>query len=133
MERFEDYIKLHHLKALMRKFGCHQPTDEMPEDGTFSPGRIIKREPGNVTLGEFKSMLESLGIDTTEWDTQMELLFAKVDTSADGMVDWNEFCTYMLLHYRENDKEIQKNSIAFVTEPTITHVPQIKVCGGMVC
>lgn len=78
MERFEDHIKLHHLKKLMKQFGHHRPTDEMPMDGTFSPGRIIKREPGNVTLGEFKQMLTSMGIDTTEWDTQMELLFAKV-------------------------------------------------------
>ncbi|PIK37549.1 putative WD repeat-containing protein on Y chromosome [Apostichopus japonicus] len=126
MERFEDHIKLDHLKMLMRKFDRHEPTSEMPMDGTFSPGRVIKREPGNVTLGEFKSMLTSMGIDTSEWDTQMELLFAKVDTSADGMVDWNEFCTYMLLHYRENDKVIHKQGVACLMEPTIIHIPQIK-------
>eukprot|EP00116_Pleurobrachia_bachei_P006768 sb/3467030/ len=28
---------------------------------------------------------------------------APVDTSCDGFVDWNEFCTYMLLQYQEKD------------------------------
>ncbi|XP_071797033.1 cilia- and flagella-associated protein 337-like isoform X1 [Asterias amurensis] len=119
--RFEDKIKLHHLKELMRRFARHEPTDDMPPDGFVTPGRIIKRESGNVTVKEFKEMIQSL-FKTTAWDNQMENLFAKVDTSADGMVDWNEFCTYMLLHYRENDNI--KRELPLTYEPNIRHITQ---------
>ncbi|XP_022084992.1 WD repeat-containing protein on Y chromosome-like [Acanthaster planci] len=122
--RFEDQIKLHHLKALMEKFAHHKPTDDMPPDGFVTPGRIIKRESGNVTVKEFKEMIHSL-FKTTAWDVQMENLFAKVDTSADGMVDWNEFCTYMLLHYRENDNV--RKELPFKYEAHYRHVSQNKV------
>ena len=27
----------------------------------------------------------------------------KIDTNCDGTVDWDEFCTYMLLEYQEKD------------------------------
>ncbi|XP_038067567.1 WD repeat-containing protein on Y chromosome-like isoform X2 [Patiria miniata] len=121
--RFEDQIKLHHLKALMQKFARHEPTDDMPPDGFVTPGRIVKRESGNVTVKEFKEMIHSL-FKTTAWDVQMENLFAKVDTSADGMVDWNEFCTYMLLHYRENDNV--KKDLPLKYEPHFRHITQNK-------
>eukprot|EP00057_Strongylocentrotus_purpuratus_P002746 XP_003725163.1 PREDICTED: WD repeat-containing protein on Y chromosome [Strongylocentrotus purpuratus] len=122
---FEDQLNLDHLKELMSQFAVHQPTDEMPDDGTYSPGRIIRREAGNVTLGEFKNMVRSL-LKSSDWDAHLEALFAKVDTSADGMVDWNEFVTYMLLHYRENDNMKLRKNVVFNKEPKIRHIAQNK-------
>ncbi|XP_041474209.1 WD repeat-containing protein on Y chromosome-like [Lytechinus variegatus] len=122
---FEDQLNLEHLKQLMSEFAVHQPTDEMPDDGTYSPGRIIRREAGNVTLGEFKNMVRSL-LKSSDWDAHLEALFAKVDTSADGMVDWNEFVTYMLLHYRENDNMKLRKNVVFNKEPKIRHIAQNK-------
>ncbi|XP_072043758.1 LOW QUALITY PROTEIN: cilia- and flagella-associated protein 337-like [Amphiura filiformis] len=119
--RFEDHIKLRHLKELMRMFDIHEPSKDMPPDGFYTPGRVVKREAGNVTLKEFKDMVQSM-LKTDAWDTQMESLFAKVDTSADGMVDWNEFCTYMLLHYKESDAMKRKQAMPFTGQPKIRHV-----------
>lgn len=39
---------------------------------------------------------------TTE---QLALLFMKIDTSCDGRVDWNEFCSYMMLEYEKNQPQ----------------------------
>ena len=52
----------------------------------------------------------------------------QLDTSADGFVDWNEFATYMLLHYRENDYLRTKKEIPFSnTDPRIKHILQNRV------
>ncbi len=32
---------------------------------------------------------------------QLALLFMKIDTSCDGHVDWDEFCSYMMLEFDE--------------------------------
>ncbi len=61
-------------------FDIHEPSNDMPPDGFYTPGRSIKREAGNVTLKEFKEMVQSM-LKTDAWDTQMESLFAKVSTS----------------------------------------------------
>lgn len=36
---------------------------------------------------------------------QLALLFMKIDTSCDGRVDWNEFCSYMMLEYEKNQPQ----------------------------
>uniref|UniRef100_F7BBY8 EF-hand domain-containing protein n=1 Tax=Ciona intestinalis TaxID=7719 RepID=F7BBY8_CIOIN len=53
-----------------------------------------------MSLQEFKATISSM-LGTSRWNEQMEMLFYKVDTACDGYVDWNEFCTYMLLQMRE--------------------------------
>ncbi len=52
----------------------------------------------------------------------------QVDTSADGMVDWNEFCTYMLLHYKESDAMRRKQAMPFTGLPKLRHIGPNKVC-----
>jgi len=54
-------------------------------------------------------------------------MLLQLDTSADGFVDWNEFATYMLLHYRENDYLRTKKEIPFVNDPKIKHVVQLNL------
>ena len=55
------------------------------------------------------------------------ILIFQVDTSADGMVDWNEFCTYMLLHYKENDVMKRKQAVPFTDQPKIRHISPNRV------
>ena len=43
------------------------------------------------------------------------------------MVDWNEFCTYMLLHYKESDAMKRKQAMPFTGLPRIRHVGPNKV------
>ncbi|ESO82038.1 hypothetical protein LOTGIDRAFT_176316, partial [Lottia gigantea] len=52
----------------------------------------------------------------------VQLLDQNLDTSCDGYVDWDEFCTYMLLLYRENDYIRSKKEIPFLQEPKIRHI-----------
>ena len=52
----------------------------------------------------------------------------QLDSSASGYVDWNEFCTYLLLLYRENDYMRTKREIPFLVEPKIRHIVQNRVC-----
>jgi hypothetical protein len=42
-------------------------------------------------------------------------------------VDWNEFCTYMLLLYRENDYMRTKREIPFLVEPKLRHIVHNRV------
>lgn len=51
----------------------------------------------------------------------------QLDTSLDGYVDWNEFCTYMLLLYRENDYMRTKREIPFLVEPKLRHIVHNRV------
>nr|XP_032829660.1 WD repeat-containing protein on Y chromosome-like [Petromyzon marinus] len=64
--------------------------------------RASSRPAGAMNRAEFRqSLRELLGSD--RWGEQMDGLFDKVDTSGDGYVDWGDFCTYMLMQYRERD------------------------------
>ncbi|XP_071952599.1 cilia- and flagella-associated protein 337-like [Antedon mediterranea] len=127
-QRFEEHIKLHHLKKLMKKFAQHKPDENenivVPKLDYYAPsGPPMKRQPGNVNVAEFKEMIGSL-LGNSAWDSQMETLFAKVDTSADGYVDWNEFCTYMLMQLRETDYMRLKKFLPFSADPKIRHIVQ---------
>ncbi|KAJ1129414.1 hypothetical protein NDU88_007784 [Pleurodeles waltl] len=42
-----------------------------------------------------------------------------VDTSCDGFVDWSEFCTFMLLQYKEKDYVKTKKETFLTQQPTI--------------
>lgn len=55
------------------------------------------------------------------------LYIFQLDTSLDGYVDWNEFCTYMLLLYRENDYMRTKREIPFLVEPKLRHIVHNRV------
>lgn len=55
----------------------------------------------------------------------------QLDTSCDGYVDWNEFCTYMLLLYREQDYLRAKQEMPFMVEPVIRHIVHNRVSGRL--
>ena len=53
-------------------------------------------------MEDFKEVFRVvLGIDNV--DKQIERLFMKIDTSSDGYIDWDEFCSYMQLEYAEKE------------------------------
>ena len=55
-----------------------------------------------LSLEDFKEVFRVvLGIDNV--DKQIERLFMKIDTSSDGYIDWDEFCSYMQLEYAEKE------------------------------
>ena len=52
----------------------------------------------------------------------------QLDVSCDGYVDWDEFCHYMLMQFKENEHiRQQKTQLAFQTPPKIKHLPTNKV------
>lgn len=121
--RLEEKIKLHHLEQLMHHFHNHAPSDIIirKDCGYFTSSLVEKREPGCMNKQEFKETLAKV-LDTEEYNDYIHKLFTKLDTSCDGYVDWNEFCTYLLLLYRENDYVRTKKDIPFLQEPKIRHV-----------
>ena len=44
---------------------------------------------------------------------QMAIMFMKIDTNCDGTVDWDEFCTYMLLEYQEKDSMTRSGHLPY--------------------
>ena len=59
------------------------------------------QEGPGLNMEEFVSaMTRQLGCGITA--EQLALLFMKIDTSCDGRVDWDEFCSYMMLEYEKN-------------------------------
>ncbi|XP_069460663.1 cilia- and flagella-associated protein 337-like [Ambystoma mexicanum] len=123
--RLEEMLQLADLQLLEELFANHQLVEEKEDWETSrkhsrkqvcQPGQ--QREPGNLTFPEFCTVLsELLGSDT--WNNQMEVLFNKVDTSCDGFVDWSEFCTFMLLQYKEKDYAKTRKETFLAQPPTI--------------
>ncbi|KAH9494635.1 hypothetical protein Btru_019804 [Bulinus truncatus] len=120
--RLEDHIKLQHLEQLMYAFSNHSPQDILVQEGTgYFPAKVLKRAPGCMNLQEFKDTIFKI-LGTAEYDEYLEKLFIKLDTSGDNYVDWNEFCSHLLMLYRENDFLRKKSDIPFLVEPKIRHI-----------
>ncbi|XP_033741857.1 WD repeat-containing protein on Y chromosome-like isoform X2 [Pecten maximus] len=124
--RLEELMKLHHLQKLMKEFSYFKPPDIVLQEATsYFPAKVQKRVPGAMNMVEFKEAFSRV-LETHEYDEYLEKLFQKLDTTCDGYVDWSEFCTYMLLLYRENDYMRTKREIPFLVEPKIRHIVQNK-------
>ena len=61
----------------------------------------------------------------------MAILFMKIDTNCDGTVDWDEFCTYMLLEYQEKDTMNKGRKLPYSYPLKI--IPRSAVVNGGVC
>ncbi|XP_062516095.1 WD repeat-containing protein on Y chromosome-like isoform X2 [Corticium candelabrum] len=83
--KLEDEINLFHLKMLMETF---QQADENGSNGLDVDEFCLAF--GDI-LGKGKNR------------QQMNFMFMKIDSNCDGTIDWDEFCTYMLLQYQEKD------------------------------
>ncbi|XP_018431164.1 PREDICTED: WD repeat-containing protein on Y chromosome-like, partial [Nanorana parkeri] len=116
--RLEEKFRLDDLLLLEDIFANHNRHEEVTEEmagrrkAALSPQRV-----GNMTLKEFRKVLFDL-FGSRFWDDGMELLFNKVDTSCDGYIDWSEFCTYMLLQYKERDYMMTQR-VTILGEPVV--------------
>ncbi|CAM4648098.1 unnamed protein product [Lepidochelys olivacea] len=132
--RLEEELQLGHLQLLEALFAHHtspkgedQGRETENKDQWVRPCRKQKVEPpGSLTLQEFHRVLSEL-TGSEIWNNQSELLFNKVDTSCDGLIDWNKFCTYLLLYYKERDYMKAKKEIFLGREPLIRHCVQNKL------
>lgn len=136
--RLEEELDLHHLETLMFKFMAHIPDQAalklwLARRGSMhkDPSRV--HSAGLMTLEEFHEMLaDLLGVET--WDEQkvavfereIEILFKKVDIASDGLVDWDEFCTYLMLQFEENDQAAKVNGSTFSPKPNIVRIDHNK-------
>ena len=90
------------LKKLMRLFKQHKP-ERCQKSLSFLP-RASRRvgKPGLMTLEEFKRAL-SKALNDGVLAGEIEELFRKVDISSDGLVDWDELSSYILLRLEERE------------------------------
>ncbi|XP_067403406.1 cilia- and flagella-associated protein 337-like [Emydura macquarii macquarii] len=131
--RLEEELELSHLQLLEVVFANHRPPKgadqarEAKDKGRWvSPCSKQKGQPpGSLTLQEFHRALSEL-TGCKIWNNQSQLLFNKVDTSCDGLIDWNKFCAYLLLYYKERDYLKAKKTIFLGREPLIRHCVQNK-------
>ncbi|XP_065419759.1 WD repeat-containing protein on Y chromosome-like isoform X4 [Chrysemys picta bellii] len=132
--RLEEELELGHLQLLEALFATHsspegedQGREAENKDQWVRPCRKQKvQPPGSLTLQEFHRALSEL-IGSESWNNQSELLFNKVDTSCDGLIDWNKFCAYLLLYYKERNHMKTKKEIFLGREPLIRHSVQNKL------
>ncbi|MBN3313526.1 WDR49 protein, partial [Atractosteus spatula] len=130
----EEELQLEHLQWLKEAFASHVPRDPRPGEGGagwkdekgWRSSRGPKQQAGSMSLEEFQSALGTM-LGSERWASQMELLFNKVDTSCDGYVDWEEFCTYLLLQYKEKDYTGRQRETFLSTQPVIRHCLYNKV------
>lgn len=100
--RLEDQMNHEDLELLERIF------EEADEDGG-----------GGLDLDEFREALKRIiankgGILPDE--DELAIIFMKVDANCDGTVDWEEFCSYMLMENQLKDVMSRSgNSFVFLT------------------
>ncbi|XP_076818537.1 cilia- and flagella-associated protein 337-like isoform X2 [Clavelina lepadiformis] len=82
---------------------------------------------GTLDIDEFKMVIkECLGIRGKN-EEQIVALFMKIDSSSDGEIDWDEFCTYMQLEYAEKEEAILRaKRIDFVLPALSSTTPHHK-------
>ncbi|CAF3442031.1 unnamed protein product [Rotaria sp. Silwood1] len=70
---------------------------------------------------EFVEAFESI-LDPTHYGQLLEKLFDKLNSKETGLINWNDFCTYMLQFYQEEDFENTPHMSPFNSEPRIRHI-----------
>lgn len=136
--RLEEELDIHHLETLMFKFMTHIPDKAALKSWLTRRGSMFRdqtrfRSAGLMTLEEFHEMLaDLLAVETWDeqkvavFDKEIQTLFKKVDIASDGLVDWDEFCTYLMLQFEENDQASKLNGSTFVPKPNIVRIDHNK-------
>jgi WD40 repeat protein len=83
--KVEHKLTMEHLTTLMEAF-----------DG-------VEAQKHGLDMVQFSAAITGRLAEVTQ--EQLALLFMKIDTSCDGRVDWNEFCSYMMLEYEKNQPQ----------------------------
>jgi len=105
--KIEERITLEHLNKMKQAF------EEADDDNS-----------GTLDLEEFKNVFKYfLGLKGAN-EHQMVALFMKIDSSSDGEINWNEFCTYMQLEYAEKEESyFRAKETAFYLPATMGSSP----------
>jgi Ca2+-binding EF-hand superfamily protein len=109
----------------MRLFKQHKP-DEKHKTFKYLSSRHT-RKPGLMNPDEFKKALNKAFQDRV-LAGEIEELFRKVDISSDGLVDWQELSSYILMRLQE--RELLRSSGAgkiFQNPPKIVKIEKCKV------
>ncbi|KAI7801017.1 putative WD repeat-containing protein on Y chromosome-like [Triplophysa rosa] len=97
MEHVVSYDNLKHLKLAF---------DEFAKAG-------IKK----LDYPQFRSVVKKCSGLHAIKDAQIQQLFMKIDYTADGKIEWHEFCTYMHLEYKEKEETVRRSTMATFTLP----------------
>ncbi|XP_015760745.1 PREDICTED: WD repeat-containing protein on Y chromosome-like [Acropora digitifera] len=104
--KLEDRITLDHLNKMRQAF------EDADADGN-----------GTLDLDEFKVVIKNLFHFKFKNDDQVIALFMKIDSSSDGEINWDEFCTFMQLEYAEKEdsylRSKEETSIARIFTNTV--------------
>lgn len=80
--------------------------------------RFTRKE--TLNYAELRDELEALNIQFT--DLEYNRLFLKINQNHDFECDWNEFISYLMFGFQEDDPSSQKEALVL----PITHLPVIK-------
>lgn len=100
--KLEDRITLDHLNKMRQAF------EEADSDGN-----------GTLDLEEFKDVITNLFHFQFKNEDQVTALFMKIDSSSDGEINWDEFCTFMQLEYAEKEDSYLRSKETAFTLPAI--------------
>uniref|UniRef100_A0A8C5QCJ1 EF-hand domain-containing protein n=1 Tax=Leptobrachium leishanense TaxID=445787 RepID=A0A8C5QCJ1_9ANUR len=105
-EKIEQQVTLEQLRKLKKTF------EELEMNGQKS-----------LDLDKFKWIIKkSTGLRGNS-DELIEKFFMKIDFTAKGKIQWEEFCTYMQLDYSELEKfNLRKQKISFALPATIQEI-----------
>eukprot|EP00794_Sanderia_malayensis_P009211 gene9211-10185_t len=139
LAHLEEKMNIEHLNDLMSRFETHY-SDQL----TFDKGHVRSRDVnqssrlqrksfGLMDLDKFQSTISEM-LSIPSWDTKMstllneqtEMLFRKIDRSHEGLVSWDNFCTYIIMRFQEQDLTNSNKEIPFITKPRILRLPNVK-------
>ncbi|XP_031555888.1 WD repeat-containing protein on Y chromosome-like [Actinia tenebrosa] len=132
--RLEEQLDIHSLEELMYRFKTHMSDKAALRKWNARRGAPLSTHvSGLMTMEEFRSTLSDL-VNVESWDTdraavfenEMETLFTKVDIASDGLVDWDEFCTYMMIQFKEHDVTTKYGKGSFNPKMNIARIAHNK-------
>ncbi|CAF1529734.1 unnamed protein product [Adineta ricciae] len=85
-----------------------------------------ERLAGTLNKEEFIESFHSI-LDPNLYGNQLEKLFEKLNSKESGLINWNDFCAYMLQFYQEEDYANALRTLPFNCEPKIRHIPHNKL------
>ncbi|XP_065898350.1 cilia- and flagella-associated protein 337-like isoform X2 [Dysidea avara] len=77
-------------------------------------------EDGYLTKEEFKFAISEL-LGVRDQDHVLSLLFVKIDTTCDGLIDWNQFCSYLLMQFQDKDRLVYGRPVPFQSQVKLRH------------
>ena len=123
--QLEEELSLIQLKKLMRLFKQHK-SEKKYRHFNYGSSRI-NETPGLMNLNDFDKALHKAFQDRV-LTGEIDELFRKVDISSDGLVDWEEFSSYILLRLQERElMRTSSSSKVFENHPKIVKIEKCKV------